>query len=122
MPRLPLTPHDIVAFIELRKQLLNLLRLVLEIGVHHNDDVACGIVESSRQRNVVAEITGEALDANMLRIARTDVEQNFERAVPRAIIDEDPLVGASNRGERARKPPVEFRQDLLLIIDRDYDG
>ena len=119
LPRLTLAPHHIVTFIELRKQLRNFFRLILQIRVHHNDHIAFRMIESRRKRNMMSEISREAENPNMLRIPLLKFQKNLQRIVARAIIDENNFVGSAKRSHRRRKPAIQLRKHFLLVIDRD---
>src|SRR3989304_1118113 len=65
-------------------------RVVLEIGVHGDNDVAVGEVEPRAQGRRLAEVAPE-LDDPDVAARFLDFQELFEGAVDRAVVDEDYL-------------------------------
>jgi hypothetical protein len=64
-PCLP-AADQVEPLVQLREQARNLGRVVLEVGVDGDDDVAVGVCEAGRERRRLAEVLAQADDANVV--------------------------------------------------------
>ena len=79
------------------------------------------MVESGRERGLLAEIAGEPQQRDA-RIRGGDGRQRVPRAVAAAVVDvEDAAVDVGQRFERRGEPRVEQRQRLLLVEGAQAD-
>ncbi len=91
---------------------------MLEVGVHHDDRAAGGVAQARAQRGLMAEIAGEGDVADM-RVARGGAQRR-ERAVARAVVDEQDLV-AAERGENAGERRAQRRDVAGLVMGRHHN-
>ena len=112
-----------------------ILGVVLEIGVLHQNDVACGRLESAPQRGSLAGVLGLKEEADIFerqaslavlhgdfalafRLRLVKILQQAARAVGGFVVDKDDLL--------LDRRCLHAQQHLLdkgaLVIDRDYDG
>ena len=101
--RLP-ARDEVEALVELGEQPRDLGRVVLEVAVDRDDDVAARLREPGRERGGLAEVAPQADDAHVV-VARVQPRQRGERAVGRAVVDEDGLPRVAERVERGLRAP-----------------
>ena len=99
-------------FVDLGQEAGDLARVVLQVGVERDDQVAAGGVEAGREGGRLAEIAAEA-DAADARIGRRELLDSLPRAVGRAVVDEDDFqvvaVACGHVGQLARGARRGFR-------------
>ena len=116
----PQPVDDLVAFPPPRKELPDQLGGVLQVGVDEHHGVAAGVVEARAERRLVPEVAGQSEDTHP-RVGGRHRLQDAGAAVTAAVVDEEDLARAGQRGEHGREPLVEVRQDLFFVFDRhDY--
>ena len=118
--RLP-AGDEVEALVELGEQARDLGRVVLEVAVDRDDDVALGLREPGRERGRLAEVAPQPDDAHVV-VRVVEARQRGERAVRRAVVDEDRLPRLAERLERRVQLVVEQRDAPLLVVDGDDDG
>ena len=115
--------HHLATLPPLVEHLEDDFRRVLEIGVDHHHDIAGSMIEAGADGDLMAEIAGKMqhLDPG---IALAQGEQNFQRAVRAAVIDEDELQPElrRHRGQGGVGPRMEGLDHLLLEINRHHHG
>ena len=82
--------------------------------------VSGGLAEARVERGGLAEVPAQPDDADVV-VCVVQAGQRAERAVGRAVVDEDRLPRASVAGEGGRELVVEERDAALLVVDRDDD-
>ena len=87
-PLLSPSAHDVVAIVQFREQLGNLLGRMLQVAVHRDDHVARGGVEAGGERGSLAIIPGETDDSHS-QIPLGHRRQTLRRAIGAAIVDID---------------------------------
>ena len=112
--------HGVVAFGELVEEIRDLRRIVLQIAVHGDDDLAAGVVEPGRQGGRLAVVPTQ-VDADDPWVGLTQLLQDAGRGVAAPVIDKNRLPRLFARLERLRNPPVELPQARLLVVQRDND-
>ena len=117
--RLP-ARDEVVALVELRQQPRDLGGVVLQVAVNCHDDVACRLGEAGVERRRLAEVAAQADDADVV-VRVVEPRQRAERAVGRAVVDEDGLPGAAVAVERRGQLVVEQRDAALLVVHGDDD-
>ena len=117
--RLP-ARDEVEALVQLCEQARDLARVVLEVAVDRDDDLALGVREPGGEGGRLAEVAAQADD---LRVRGPGVEprQRGERAVLRAVVDEDRLPGLAARLERGVQLVVEEGDASLLVVNGDDD-
>src|SRR6266508_6975811 len=111
---------DVVAGLDRLDETRDVLRLVLQVSVHRHDDVAACAGEAGVHGWVLAEVALEAHGAYP-RIGGVEALERRERAVGRAIVDEDQLEGPRPRLERGDAAAVELLDRPGLVVDGDDD-
>ncbi len=115
--RLP-ARDEVEALVELREQARDLGRVVLEVAVDRDDDVALRLLEARLQRRRLAEVPPQPDDAHVV-VSRVQARERRERPVGRAVVDEDDLPRLLERLERRGELLVEQRDAALLVVHRD---
>ncbi len=95
-------------------------RVVLQVAVHRNDDLASGVVESGGHRRRLTVVPTQ-LDELQTRVAGRKARESIVRLVSAAVVDDDDLVGAAELVEGASQRVVERPDVLLLVVHRDHD-
>ncbi len=109
------------ALVELRQQHRNVVRVVLQIGIHRNDDLARREVESCLHRGGLAEVAAEVNDLER-RLRRRDLVEQRRRVVRAAVVDEYHFPGVRQLRERGDEAIAQPRQALLFVENRDGNG
>ena len=107
---------DVVARLDRLDQSRNVLRLVLKVAVHRHDDVATRTRQPGVHRGMLAEVALEAHGANA-RVAGVQTLERRERAVRRAVVDEDQLERARARIEHRHRSPIELLEGPCFVVD-----
>src|SRR5438874_4799411 len=120
-PVLAPAAHHVAAGFQMREQLLDVGRVVLQVAVHWHDHVAPRVLDSAGHRRRLSEIETET-DGPKRRFSGCVLRELREGAVLRPVVDADDLVRAAEAVEDG-KELVEQRPDVrLLVVKRDYDG
>ena len=101
-----------------RDQFRDQLGRMLEIRIHHDHAAPARMAQARAQRGLMAEIARERHVADG-GIARRRADRR-ERAVGRAVVDEDDLVGALQR-HRLRDRGRDGRDVAGLVMGRQHD-
>src|SRR6266850_352079 len=89
---------------------------MLQIGVHHDYGIAARGVETGRERDLMAEISGERIDEHC-GVARCQRVQSLQSFVPAAVIDEnDAMIQTVERFQGWLECFVESLDDIFLVI------
>ena len=91
--RLP-AGDEVVALVELREQPRDLGRVVLQVAVDRDDDLARGLAEAGVERGRLAEVAAQPDDADVV-VRVVESRERAEGAVGRAVVDEDRLPRAA---------------------------
>ena len=89
-PVVPPAAHQVVAFFDLVQEERQVLRKVLQVGVHRDDEIAARGGQAGLQRGGLAEVAPELDDAEP-GLGRDQGLGDVERSVRAAIVDEDEL-------------------------------
>ena len=91
-------------------------RVVLQVGVLHDDDVAGAVLEALAQRRALAQVLRLVEDADVV-VLLLESARGCRGAVGRAVVDEDDLL----RDRTAWTRRTSSRQPALLVVDGDDD-
>ena len=107
--------------LQLGKEAGDLLRVVLEVAVHGDDQTPGAVVEAGTEGGGLAEVAAQAdqLDPGV-PLARLPHPPG--RAVGRAVVHEDDLERAAEPVEHDRDPPRQLLHRLRLVEHRDQDA
>ena len=122
LPVQPEAADVVVAGVDLRQQLRNLLGRILQVGVERDDDLAAHPLERRHDRHVLAVVGVEIDDAGDVGPRGVLGAEQFERTVGAAVVGEDDLVGLAESVEHGVEAGEERRQVRLLVVDGDDDG
>ena len=115
--RLP-AGDEVESLLELGEQPRDLRRIVLQVAVDGDDDVALRFRKTRLERARLAEVAPEPDDPNVV-VCGVQARQRGERAVGRAVVDEDDLPRCVELLERRVELVVEERDAALLVVYRD---
>ena len=120
--RLP-ARDEVEALVELREQLGDLGRVVLQVGVDRHDDVAASLEEAGLERSSLAEVPAEVDDDDVRHLVVQPGEDGHA-SVRRAVVDEDDLELVAPRLECRGDLGVQRLERVLLVEqgndDRDH--
>ena len=116
----PASARNVVAGLDRLDESRNVLRLVLEVAVHRDDDVPARPRQPGMHRGMLAEVAFEA-DGAHAHVGCVKALEGGERAVRRAVVHEDQLEGARPGIERCDRTPVELVDRPRLVEDRHND-
>ena len=102
-----------------RHQRRDLVRIILQVGVHGDDDVGGGRVETGGQRRRLAEVASERQATHARTISQ--FLDHGERPVGTAVIDDPYLPRTLHAVDRARDALDQFGQRLGLVEGRHHD-
>ena len=94
---------------------------VLQVGVDGHDPAPAGPGQPGRDRRLVPGVRPQPHDAH-LRPRVADPLEQHRRAVGRAVVDAEHLVGHAPPVGHGPQPLDEEGEDVLLVVDRDDDG
>ena len=109
--------HDLVALAPERDHLERHLRRILQIAIDQDHGVAAGEVESSRDRELVAEVPGQEEELDPL-VAGAQLAHHLAAAVGAAVVHEDELAVAVDLPGDGVEPAVQLGEHLLLVAHR----
>src|SRR6266496_1356021 len=81
--------HQIVALIQLRQEIRNLLGIILQIAIHRKDDLTPAATKAGDQRGCLPEVASEANDLHNAGILVIELAQLIKRLIGTTIIDKD---------------------------------
>jgi hypothetical protein len=112
---------DVEALIELRQQIRDLGRVVLEIGIHRDDDVAGRDLDAGCERRRLSEVPAQPHDPDV-QMRRMQSHELAIRPVGRAVVDEDDLPLGSRRRKRRPELAIQRLERRILVQERYYNG
>ncbi len=95
--------------------------VVLQVGVHHEEDVAAGGAHAGGQRRRLAKVSSEANSRNAV-IFSGQIANCLPTGVGGAIVDEDDFDVGDGGATRCRDLRVEFTKAVGFVEDGDDDG
>ena len=113
--------NEVEALVELREELGDLGRVVLEVGVDRHDDLAARLEESRLERRGLSEVPTEP-NHDHVRVLVVQTGQHGAAPVGRAVVDEDDLERLPSRLECRSDLTVELLERGFLVEQRDDDG
>ena len=119
-PRLP-AGDQVEALVEFREQTRDLCRIVLEVAVDRDDDIALGLRKPGSERRRLAEVAAQPDDPHVVR-AGMQLHQGRERPVGGPVVDEDRLPVRADALKRAAQLVEQQGDAPLLVVDGDDDG
>ena len=93
-------------------------RIVLKVAVDRDDDVALRLRETRLECGRLAEVAPEPNDANVV-VRSVQARERGERAVGRAVVDENDLPRLIELPEGRGKLVVQEGDTALLVVYRD---
>jgi len=99
----------------------NLVRIVLQVAVHGDDDAALGVVESRREGRRLAEVSPQPHQLDP-RVALSRLAHPAGRAVARAVVHVEDLERPSQPVQHLRHPRGELLHRLRLVAHGNDDG
>ena len=111
---------DIEPLLDLLDELVQIGRIVLEIRVHGDDDLALRALETGRQAHRLAEVRAQA-DTADARIFAVQLGDDLPGVVGAAVVDEDELVADAARLEAVAHPVRQLGQAFGLVEAGDDD-
>ena len=99
----------------------DVLRVVLEIAVQHDDPIAARHTHAGTQSRDLAVVSVEFDNANARRVADHALQAG-ERAIGRSVVNHDDLRAELEHRKHQRQFVQQFRDDLLFVIHRTHDA
>jgi hypothetical protein len=93
---------------------------MLKIPIHNDNAATASELQAGRDSYLVAEITSEA-DIPDTRVRFMEFTQQCERSVAAAVIDHQYLCFTIESSADGLDPPVELRDRLFFVVDRNYE-
>ena len=119
LPVHPYRPDDVVPLIDAGHDARDLLRRVLKVRVHRDDNVPlCGL-KARHDRHVLTKIAVEVYDPYDIWPFPVFLEQQWQGCVPATVVDEHHLKGPPQRIHDGQQPAKQRGQRLLLTVDRN---
>ena len=115
--------HQVVAFFDLVQEERQILREVLQVGIHRDDEIAARGGQAGLQRGGLSEVAPQFDDAET-GLGRDQRLGDVERSIRAAVVDEDeleaiaPLESSDRGGETGR----EFSERRRLVVDGRDDA
>jgi hypothetical protein len=106
--------HDIVAIVKCYDQLRNLLRRVLEVIIHRNDNVIASSADTEKQRVVLAKVAHQAKPED-LRTALCEVLHDRPASINASVVNQDHLVLVPKGGQHMQDTVDELREAFLTV-------
>ena len=97
------------------------LGVLLQVRIDQEDELAASMTEPRHHRPVMAEVPGE-IDHSDARVAFDQFQRDAQRAVRRAVVDEDNLEVSGDRLRRGARATVELLEVRRRIVERGDDG
>jgi hypothetical protein len=97
--------HHFEPFIHLLDHSKDVRRIVLQVCIHRNDDVAPGCVEARCHRSCLSEVAPQPNQDNVLRVLLVQLAGNVIRAIGATIVHEKNF-------ERVPRHPLEILGDF----------
>ena len=107
--------HEIEALFDFLEKPGNLFRVVLQIPVHGDDDLAAREIKSGFQPGGLPEISAQADDVDAV-IVLVNIRQHLEGVVPAAVVHEHQFVGFADGVHYFGDLHVQ-RRDILLLVE-----
>src|SRR5687768_13493726 len=122
VPRLLPSGYEVIAAAKQCEKCRQLDRIILQVCIHREDELAARACEADRERCRLAIVGAKSYRA-VSGIARIELAQHLERTIRRAVIDKDDLPRVAghlieNRLEARR----ELSQRFFLVELRDHDA
>lgn len=117
---LPPLPHaaDDVEAVDLGEEPRDVRRVVLQVGVQGDDDLAAGVAEAGVHRRRLAAVPALVEHAHAV-VVPGQPPQDFRAGVGAAVIDEEDLIGAPEAGHCLADLFGQDGQVLFLVEDGD---
>ena len=117
---LPPTHHVVVLLTDHPIELGDLIRRVLQVGIHRDDDGAGSALKSCLQTGRLPVVASKANRPDM-RILRMQPLDDLPGAIGTSIVDKDDLIRDPHLRDDTGDPLVQLGEGLLLIVERDDD-
>ena len=98
----------------------DVVRVVLQVAVHGNNDFAGGVVKSGGEGGGLAVIALETDDGDA-RIIKGNLAENLRSRVAALIVHINELDGFKAAGHHIGEAGVEFADAFLFVVNRDDD-
>src|SRR4029077_18481282 len=112
--------NNVKALFQLFDESGNLFRIVLQISIHGDNDLAVSSVETGFQRGGLAEVPPQRDDAHT-RIRSLNVRKDRHAAVCAPVVNEDDLIGLTKSLHYIRQQHVERQRAAFFVKNRYYD-
>src|SRR5467141_2953125 len=113
------TTNDVEAFVKFFDERRNLGGIVLQIAVHGDDDFASGGVKPRLQRRSLTKVSPQS-DHTNARICFLNIPKNCGAAVCAPVVDEDDLIGLSERAHHLCQRDIKRCRAAFFVKD-GYD-
>ena len=108
-------------FLQLFQQARDVARVILQVRVDGDDDLARSLFEAGAECGRLAMVAAKSQN-RPARVALMHDAQGFEAAVAAAIIDHDDFAVTVQRIEHVPQLPVQRGDGLCFVVQRNDDG
>jgi hypothetical protein len=113
--------NNVKALFQSLDKLWDIGGIMLQVSVHGDDEVTARGIEAGTQGNGLACVVPQSYDCNST-VYLSDLLKQGKTAVGAAIVYKHTLEGMARRIQRVLEPPVEGRDALALIPERNNYG
>ena len=113
--------YHVIAFIGFRYQARDLFRRVLQVGIQSDNQVARYVAKASHNGGVLTVVTVKQYGYDVASFNLCGVSEHLGRIVAAAIIYQQNFVRLAHSVTGCRGAADQFRQALLLVVNRDND-
>src|SRR5512132_982527 len=117
----PPAARDVASVLHARDELRNVLRGVLEVSVHRDEDVALSPHKTRVHRRVLAEVALEPDAADVLSVGGVRPFDRGPSAVGGSVVHEDDLPGPSELLESRHRAADDLGRALVFVVEGHND-
>src|SRR5438309_5664215 len=103
---------DVIAGIDLLEQERDVFRIMLEVAIQRDDDVALSFIEASRQSGSLPEIAAQSQNFQV-PVGFNEIREKIKTSVGGRVVDKNNLVGPPDGFENGGQTIVEGQDGRL---------
>ena len=115
------TGYHLIPFLHFIQEARNVIRIILQISIHHNDDLSPSLGEAGAHGCALPEVLPEDNYPHSA-VSPLQFPEPFQAFIRAAIIHEEDLMGLFQPCQSLLKLAVKGKNILLLVVDGKNDG